>query len=113
MEVINHEQEVRIRIFVERLEVEHIWVLRSLNNVGFEVRFVFLLNLFAIYYINPSLEKVSLYAHTAYLLNKCSFSNAIGATYLNVLILLFASKLFEYFINLFPFPINAVASGAF
>lgn len=63
-----------------------------------------LLNFFSIHNIHTTLKETSLNTHTCNLLNKSRLSSPIRSKHVNIFrIFRITSKLFENFINLFPF----------
>lgn len=104
MEIVNYQQEVLICVFVEGLEVEYCSRLGFFENVCLEIGLMLLFNVLAVHYIDPALEKSSLDAHTAELLDEGGLSNSITTNQMDVFWRFRPCQLFENFINFLPFP---------
>ena len=112
VEVVDHQEQVRVRVFVEGLEVEHSrWILGHLCNVVLEIWLALLFDFFAFDYVDSTWKESSLDADSAELLDESALADSIATTDLDVLRFFFAVELPANLSDFLPFPVDAERIG--
>ncbi len=112
VEVVDHQEQVRVRVFVEGLEVEHSrWILGHLCNVVLEIWLALLFDFFAVDYVDSTWKESSLDADPAEFLDESALADSIATTDLDVLRFFFAVELPANLSDFLPFPVDAERIG--
>ena len=81
-------------------------------NVGFDIPFVFLINLLPVQHVHSTLEQPALDAHTSYLVHESSLTNSIPSADLDILGLLSITReLLKHLICFLPAPEHRISVG--